>query len=132
MKNANNTPAPCLPGAIASGSVATAKIRLMDWAEDCDARSRKARPSVGTIAAVGAIAVLGGVAFARVLSPRGRGAPSSGRSPGAGKQLLMGALALGARQWLLPYAMRAIGRYGFLKPSRPTHMESTSTPLASK
>lgn len=132
MNDANNTPTPYHPEVFTSGSASSAKTRLMEWAEECDARSRKARPGVGTIAATGAIAVLGCFAFARVLSPRGRGAASGGRPTGAGRRLIMGAIALGAKQWLLPYALRAIRRYGSSIASDLRQEKSSSTPLASR
>lgn len=89
-------------------TTAAAKARLLDWADESDARSRKSRSSIGTIAAGGGLALLAGLAVARVVSPRRRGDPRTSLAGTVGKGLIGWALVARVGTWLLPHAIRAM------------------------
>lgn len=89
-------------------SVSRAKEGLLAWAAETDARTLKARSSMGRIVTVGVIAVLGGMAVARAITPRRPSAPPGAREGRAGRSLISWTLAARAGLWLLPYAIRAI------------------------
>jgi hypothetical protein len=91
-------------------SVSVAKDAFLAWADESDARKLRARSSVGAIAVRGALAVLGGVVIARVISARPRGACQSPLVKGVGTRLLSWALVARAAQWLIPLAVRAATR----------------------
>lgn len=89
-------------------SSSQAKTRLLAWADECDARTLKSRSSLGTIATSGALAMLSGLAVARVLTVRsGRSAPGS-LVKTIGKQVISGALVARAGAWLLPHVIKAL------------------------
>lgn len=89
-------------------TAAAAKARLLDWADESDARARKSRSSIGTIAAGGGIALLAGLAVARVVSPRRRGDARSSLAGTVGKGLIGWALVARVGTWLLPHAISAM------------------------
>lgn len=92
--------------AAAPPDVNSAKAHLQAWAESHDARKIAARSDTGTIVAVGALAMVGGLVAARILTPqRGQGA-AQGRL--GGKSSAGWLLAWHAGKWLLPKAISAM------------------------
>jgi hypothetical protein len=91
----------------ASRSTHAAKAKLLAWAEATDARTIKARSSTGVIAAGGSLAVLTGMALARVLAPRRIGNDSA-FIPGPARSPLIGWPTLvRAGVWMFPHALSA-------------------------
>ncbi len=90
-------------------SPAQAKVRLLDWAEEHDARHE--RYGTGTLALRGALAVVGGMVIGRVLSGRKRAVVPATRARTANARWLAGALAARVGQWLLPYAISAVRQH---------------------
>ena len=66
------------PRAEAGISVSQAKAQLLAWAVEHDARTLQARSETGALVTGGLAALLGGVVFGRIISPR---SPSPPRPP---------------------------------------------------
>lgn len=100
-------------------TTAAAKANLLAWATAIDARTLKARSSLGTIATGGALAIVSGMVIARTFT-NGRPRRFS-RSPlrRAREPSIRWALLLRAAGWLLPRAIRAVRRGG----ESPSHAE---------
>ena len=105
------------------------KADLLAWAEDCDAQKARARSSVGALATRGALAVLGGIVIARVLTARGRGSDSRSNVESAGTKPVTWALLVRAGTWLLPYALTALQSHMDRRAStRPLHPRPAPPP----
>lgn len=87
-----------------------AKARLLAWAEETDARKALARSSPGSMAAKGALAVLGGVAIVRML--RGRRAGKALPAKSVGRRLISWAVVARVGAWALPLVIRAVQSSG--------------------
>ncbi len=95
------------PAATAPPDVNSAKAHLQAWAESHDAKKVAARSDTDTIVAVGALAMVGGLVAARILTPhRCKGNAAQGRLPD--KSSAGWLLAWHAGRWLLPVAMSAL------------------------
>lgn len=96
-----------VPAASAPPDVNSAKAQLQAWAETHDAKKIAARSDTGTIVAVGALAMVGGLVAARILTPHGyKSASASSRASGASTAGWV--LAWKAGKWLLPVALSAL------------------------
>lgn len=97
-----------VPSPLTFTSPSAAKARLLAWAEEHDARQLKARSGIGAIATSGVLAVLGGMAIARIFTPRRPSNTSGSRVTSVGKRLISWALIARAGKWLLPHAISAV------------------------
>lgn len=89
-------------------SPAAAKACLLTWAEESDARAVKARAGMGSIAAGGAIALLGGMVVSRLFTFNPRNDVASSRDRASGIGLIRWAVLARAGLWLLPRVIRAV------------------------
>jgi hypothetical protein len=95
----------------APASTCSAKARLLMWAEEHDARKARARASMGSILAGGALAALGGVAIARMLvPPRWERSLSPAWVRNAGGRAARWALVARAGTWLVPFAIKSLSK----------------------
>ena len=103
-------------------SVAAAKARLLVWADDHDVRAREVRKGLGAVAVGGAVAVIGGLVIARLLSARQKGKDPSAEPRRFGQRFLTWAMVVAMRKWLLPWAISAIENKGAVQ--QPSQREA--------